>query len=139
MAASDLSITTTNVLAGTGGRTVTGILGEDSMTAGMSIYKKASDDNNLWRADSGDSAAAEAAGILLNGGDTGQPCVYLISGDLGLGAILTVGMRYYVSDTAGKIREDTDLVSTEFVSMIGIADTTSNLVVQILNSGVQIP
>jgi len=139
----DVVITTADIQAGTGARTVQGVLGADSLTAGMAVYKDSADSNKLKKCDADDSAKANIAGILLNGGDTDQPCTYLSEGNLDFGTgTLTWGQRYFVAgntdagNNAGGIEPSTDLSSGEYVSFIGIATSTSNLLVQPLVSGV---
>lgn len=132
----DLSITATAVLAGSNSTTETGTLGA-TVTAGQAVYKDSAD--GLWKLADNNSATAAARtpqGIALNGGATGQPVRVLRSGDLTLNAVLTAGVAYYLSDTAGGICPVADLASGEYPTIIGIASSTTNLKVDIQTSGV---
>ncbi|HUU11868.1 MAG TPA: hypothetical protein VM431_15190 [Phycisphaerae bacterium] len=132
----DLSITAANVVAGTGADVEWGTAGE-AITAGQSLYKKA--DNKMWKAD--DTSAAEAAveGVALCDAGTDQPVCYITGGPLNPGAIVAVGTTYGVTDTAGGIGPISDRASADFVSIIGVATTTSNIQVAINQAGVAIP
>jgi len=111
-----------------------------SITAGMPVYKDASDSNKIKIADANDTAAkAAAVGIALNGASAGQPVAYQTAGVINLGATLTVGTIYCVSDTAGSIMPHGDLSAGEYVSVLGTAITAANLQLKISNSGVQVP
>ena len=133
----DLSITATNIIAVDGYYPVDKKAGE-AVTRGKVAYTKAADDA-LWIATAvGTSAQAEVTGIFLNDAAAGQPVRVISSGNLGFGTILTVGMIYVLSD-AGAIAPISDLTTSDYVSVLGIATTTSNLLLTIINSGVEVP
>ena len=126
----DLVITAANVLAGTGSTTSAGTLGA-TVTAGQAIVKNSS---NVWvLADSNHATAAlrQAGGIALNGGATGQPVKVLTAGLITIGATLTAGVAYYLSDTAGGICPVADIGAGEYVCQIGIATSTTVIDVDI--------
>lgn len=132
----DLSITAASVTPGSDSVSETGYLGE-TVTAGQPIYKSSSD--GLWYKADNNSATAAArtpGGIAMNGGAVGQPVRVHKSGDLNMGSILTAGVAYYLSDTAGGICPVADLASGEYPCFIGIAKSTSVLKVNITPSGV---
>lgn len=133
---SDLTITAASVLAGTSAATENGNLGA-AITAGQAIYKSASD--GLWYLADNNSATAavrQAMGIALNGGGIGQPVRVLLSGPVTIGATMTAGVAYYLSDTPGGICPVADLASGEYSCLIGIATSTTVLDVAIKYSGV---
>jgi len=133
----DLSITTTNMIAVSGYYPVDLLAGE-AVARGKVAYTKAAD-GAAWIATAvGTSAQAAVTGIFLNDGAAGQPVRMISSGNLAFGAILTVGMIYVLSD-AGAIAPISDLATSDFVSVIGIATTTSNMLLTIINSGVEVP
>lgn len=106
-----------------------------TITAGMPVYRDA-DDGRALKACQGDAAGtANCDGIALNGAADGQPLAYQTTGPINLGATLTVGETYVVSDaTAGKIRPIGDLGTGDYVTIVGVATTTSNLALDIENS-----
>lgn len=112
-----------------------------TITAGQAIYKDASDSNKAKLADANDTAAKAAAyGIALNGASSGQPVSVLRTGVVNMGATLTVGEIYVVSDTAGGVAPEADLVNTNnFVTILGVGLTAANLDLKINASGVQVP
>jgi predicted transcriptional regulator len=130
----DLTITAGNVIPVTGYQFEDKLAGE-AITRGQTIYEKASD--GKWYKSQADGTAAEAEGKAIALADAGanQPLRGIIAGNLGLGAIMTVGIVYVVSTTAGGIAPYSDLGSTNRVCLVGVATTTSNLALKIFASG----
>lgn len=132
----DLSITVASV-APSSGTTITGVAGE-TITAGMAVYLK-STDNKLWKAQcDGTAAEADAVGIALHAALAGQPLTYAANGAvINLGATTAAGVFYYLSATAGGIGPVADLASTNKVVSLGYATGTSGAVfnVKITNTG----
>lgn len=123
----DLTITPANVVKGSTANVVNGVAGT-TITAGQTVYEDTGDSNKLKLADANNtSATAACKGIALHAALAGQPCAYINGGDLGLGAILTVGIIYVLSATAGGIAPAADLASGWRTTILGVATTTSNL------------
>lgn len=132
----DLTITAANVVKGASAITENGTAGE-AITAGQPVYKS-STTNKYMKADS-NSATAEAKtarGIALNGAADGQPLQILMKGDITIGATLTAGSAYYLSETAGGIQPAADVGSGENVCLLGLAKSTTVLAVNIQAPGV---
>lgn len=132
----DLTITAANVVAGADAPKEHGIAGE-TLTAGQAVYK-ASATKKWMKADS-NSATAEvrqATGIALTGSALNQPIVVLKSGDVTIGATLTAGAAYYLSDSPGGICPLADVGSGEYVCLIGLAKSTTVLTINIQYPGV---
>lgn len=130
----DLSITATSVIHGDG-KIEHGILGA-VVTAGQVVYEDDATDT-IKLADSNGAVALRAAkGIALNGGAVGQPVAYQKSGPITIGATLTAGADYLLSDTPGGICPDADVGAGEEVVRIGYAQSTTVLVIDIQNTGV---
>lgn len=132
----DLTITATSVVGDGGARRIVGTAGE-SITAGQAIYKSSS--TNKWMKADSNSATVEATvagGIALNSASLNQPVVVHQEGDLTIGATLTKGAGYFLSETAGGIQPAADLGSGENVCQLGIAKSTSVLAVKIIAPGV---
>jgi hypothetical protein len=136
----DLSVTATSVVTVSGGTYVTGTAGT-TITAGQTLYIDTSDSNKLKLADSDSATTAvrTCVGIALNGGATGQPIRYQTGGSLNVGATLTVGTVYVLSDTAGGIMPYADLETGDYPFIIGYATTASNLVLALTDTGVAVP
>lgn len=135
-AAADLSITAANVVAGSGSQVVQGTAGA-TVTAGQAVYLDTS--AGMWKLaddNSGTAAARSPGGIALNGAATGQPLSVLKSGHVTIGATLTAGVAYYLSDTPGGICPVADLAAGEYPTILGIATSTTVLDVKIHESGV---
>lgn len=131
----DLSITAASVLAGSGATTEPGTLGA-TVTAGQAVYKDSAD--GLWKLADNNSATAAVRtpqGIALNGGATGQPVKVLREGPITIGATVTAGVVYYLSDTPGGICPVADLATGEYPTVIGIATSATVIDVGIHASG----
>lgn len=129
-----LSQTAANVI-GTGTRK-SGTSG-GTVTAGMPLYRDTADENKLKAARANALTTAACIGVALNSASAGQPLSYQETGGINLGATLAVGETYCVSDaTAGQIVPVADLGTGDYVTILGVATTTSNLALGIITSGV---
>ena len=132
----ELSQNPVNVLASaTAAQLTRGTAGE-TITAGMPVYRDVADSNKLKKCKADAAGTVNCDGIALNGASDDQPLTYLRTGfNINLGATLAVGQTYCVSDlTAGKIVPIPDLGSADYVTLLGVALSTSILKLQILNS-----
>ena len=132
----DLTITAANVVAVNSVTPRMGLAGE-TMTAGKAVYFNTT--TNRWMLADADSVTAEARqaiGIAMNGASSGQPVDVFISGDLTIGATLTLGAAYYLSKTPGGICPVADVTTGSYVCLLGIAKSTSVLAVNIQFPGV---
>lgn len=137
--AADLSVTAGSVVPVTGYGYIDLIAGT-TLTAGQVCYQ-ASSDSKAYKTDC-DSATAEVRrikGVALNGASAGQPVRLQTSGDVNIGATLTVGEIYCASNTAGGAMPKGDLSTGEYVQILGVATTASNLKLSIFNSDTATP
>lgn len=133
----DLSITAASVVKVSGTPRVYTAGG--TITAGQAVYIDTGDSNTVKAADNNVSAlVATVAGIALNGAATGQPVSVLATASdvINLGATLTLGETYVLSDDPGGIAPIADILTTQYVSIIGVAVTTANLRLLLYNSGI---
>lgn len=136
----DLTITAANVVAADGAVSKQEYVAGATITAGQLVYVDTSASNVLKLAQvDGTALEATVKGIALHGASSGQPCVIAVSGDLNVGATLTVGVIYICSATAGGICPSADLASSSYCSIVGVATTASNLKMNIFNSGAEKP
>lgn len=139
----DITITAANVVASTGATTELGTAGE-TITAGQTVYKKASD-SKFYLADvdatavGANSEIDNVYGIALNGAAASQPLSVQKSGVISIGGTVVVGMVYVQSATAGGIAPLADLVATDYVTVLGVALTASTVDMGIKITGVQKP
>jgi hypothetical protein len=132
----DLTITAANVLSGSGAKIRTGKAGA-TITAGQAVYFDEADQRfKLADCDNASATVRAAAGIALNGAASGQPLAVQNDGEIALGAVMTVGVTYYLSPTPGGIAPIGDLSSGDFPTVLGIAQTTSILALGIHTAGV---
>lgn len=134
----DLTITAANVVKGSSASVDRGTAGE-TITAGKVVYLNEST-NKYMLADSNSAtvAARSPDGIALNGASTNQPVAVVQGGPVTIGATLTAGVAYYLSDTPGGICPVADVGSGEYATVIGIATSASVLDVRIVESGVSL-
>lgn len=130
----DLSVTAANVRYVSGG-TFDGTAGA-TITAGQTVYLDSAD-NLLKLADDDVSAVtADVRGIALHGSANGQPLRIQTGGVINLGATLTLGEAYALSDTPGGIRPWADLGTGDRVFFLGIGQTAANLLFNPFNANV---
>jgi len=133
----DLVVTPANVSAYDGADVVHGTPAGEAITAGQTIYQQS--DGKLYKADASTAPKAAAKGIALNGGAAGQPVSYAKGGGVNPGAVVAIGTAYGVTDTAGGIGPIGDRGAGDFITLLGVATTTSRIDVSINKSGVAIP
>lgn len=126
-----LTITDAALLPGSGAVLVRGTAGVAITSAGKSLYLDAAD-GLIKLADNNASAlTADAKGISAHACLAGQPITYYTGGTVAFGAILTVGVNYYVGPGAGEIIPESDLASGMYPKRLGQAITTGNLLMDL--------
>ena len=134
-----LTQTAANVLA-VAGATKTAVTAGGTITAGMPVYKDAADSNKYKACRANAAGTAACLGIALTGSSNGQPLVIQTAGGINLGGTHIVGETYCVSDAvAGQIVPIADIGTTDYPVILGIADTASNMELNIINPGVAKP
>ena len=131
----DLVITPADVVRYDGSQTDSGIAGE-AITAGQTLYKHS--DGKLYKADCSTAVKARAVGVALNGAAANQPVAFIRSGGLNPGAAVAVGTIYGVTDTAGGIGPVADRGTGDYLTILGVAVTTSRIDLNINRSEVAI-
>lgn len=131
----DVTVTAANVVPAAGAN-VQKVTAGATVTAGQAVYKDATASSKAKPCDADAEASAVCAGIALSSASLDQPLFIATGGDVGFGAIFTVGTTYCVSTTAGGIAPEADLTTGDYKSILGVATTTSNLRLNIFNSGV---
>lgn len=123
----DLSVTAASVVSGSNAVKAQGIAGE-TIAAGKAIYLASS--TKKWMLADSNSATAEArkaTAIALNGASANQPLVAQTGGDITIGSTVTAGTSYFLSDTPGGICPLADVGSGEYLEIIGVAKSTTVL------------
>lgn len=125
----DLSVTATSVVKGSGTVGTDTALAGVAITAGQTVYK---DSSSLWQlADANlSSTASSTIGIALNNAGAGQPVQVATTGNVTMGSILTSGVIYVQSATAGGIAPSADINTGWYVTILGVATSSSNLLMQ---------
>lgn len=107
-----------------------------AIAAGKTVYRNTSGLAAL--ADSDLSAAgAECIGIAVNTAGIGEPVTVAKNGTTvtQAGTTFTKGLVYFVSNTAGGIAPQGDIGAGDYVTSIGIASSTSALIIDIQIGG----
>lgn len=128
--------TAANVLQGSDASVIQMTAGA-TIIAGNVLYKDTADSDKVKLAIDTSSAAALVVGIALNGAVDGQPITVQTRGDINPGGTVVVGQIYVVSSTAGAISEVDDIVTGDWVTILGIGRTSTALPLNIRVSGVQ--
>lgn len=130
----DISVTAASVVPATTGVTFERYPAAVAITAGQVCYVDASTGQaNLADADSATAAVRTVKGIAVNSCAAGQQVVLQTSGELTFNAVLTKGAPFYCSATAGGIMPQADLTTGKYVHLLGIAKSTTVLVLDINN------
>jgi len=133
---SDLTITAASVAAASGASVEHGVAAE-AVTAGKVAYKDATTGAyGLADSNSATAGVRVPVGIFLHAAATGQPVAVATKGPVTIGATLTAGTIYTLSETAGGIQPAADLGSGEYTSVLGMATSTTVLNLKIQSSGV---
>lgn len=132
----DLVITAANVVPGTNAKKKTGTAGA-TITAGQTVYLDTSDNKyKAYDADSATAAVRTLAGIALHGASNGQPLTIQYEGNITIGATVAAGVIYVGSDTAGGIMPAADIETGDYVTVIGIGISTTQIKMALIDSGV---
>ena len=111
----------------------------ETVTQGQPLYLNTAD-NEYYKADANaSSTTAAAAGIAILPGGDGEYGIIATSGYIDLGATLAVGQTYCVSATAGGIAPLADLTTGDYPCILGIAETTGKLKINIQTSSAAKP
>lgn len=134
----DLTITAANVVAGANAVKKHVTAGE-TVTAGQTVYMDVTTRKYVKADADGAAALRVPEGIALNGASDGQPLTIQTEGDITIGATLTVGEIYVMSDTPGGIMPEGDLEAGDYVTVLGVAKSASVLALKINASGAAVP
>jgi hypothetical protein len=133
----DISITAGNVGIGSATTVTQVVQAGESVTQGQPVYRSTSTGKYL-RGDANDTAAkAIIEGIAVTAASTDGFFLIVSDGQINLGATLVKGTAYVVSATVGGIAPIADLTTNDYVTILGVASSTSILDVYITATGIQ--
>lgn len=119
------------------------VIAGEAITQGMPIYQNPLTSKYFQAdADTVDDAAANAIALTpaaADGDEFVRAYTIAETGSIDLGATLTVGEVYVVSTNKGKIAPLSDLTTGDYVTILGVASATDNLLLNINASGVAKP
>jgi len=132
----DLVVVVEDVLASTGAATDTGVAGQD-LLSGQAVYLDSAT-GTIKKAVDTSAAAAAAIGITLHAAYADQPIAYIKAGGITLGCATAVGAVYGVTDTAGGISLISERAAGDYITILGIGSSITEIVLRINASGVAI-
>jgi hypothetical protein len=137
----DITVTPANVVSDTTTVKTSGTSGA-AITAGQAVYADPSDSYRIKPAQANSANPTHApnvVGIALNSAPgQNQPVTYATNGNVLFGSGLTTGQVYVVSAAnAGGIAPYGDLVATNFVTVLGVATSASNLKATLIPTSAQ--
>lgn len=135
--AADLSVTAANVVAGSDAVIDRTHNAGASVSAGQVVYLDSTTKN--WKLADDDGASVEIRtpiGIALHAAASGQPLAVQKGGSITIGATMTAGIVYFLSSTGGGICPVADLTTGKYVSLIGVATSTTVMNLNFLYTGV---
>jgi hypothetical protein len=125
-----ITLTAANIRVGASGTSSVGVAGE-TITAGDFLYLKAGD-GKYWKAVNTTEAEADIVGVALTNASADGNVAYLniVSGITYLDhstAVWTQGKTYTVGDTAGTVMDAGDISTSDYVTVAGVAASTTSL------------
>jgi hypothetical protein len=137
----DISVTQSAVKAANSNTVkATGVAGE-AIDIGKSVYLDPADGKIKKAQATNATHTANLVGVsLTNAQGDGQPIVYATDGDVTFNSALTVGQVYVASAAAaGGIAPVSDLGSTNYVGVLGVATSATNLKLKPIPTSAQKP
>lgn len=110
----------------------------EAVTQGQPLYRSTSDSKH-YKAGATTTTLAAAVGVAMTPASADGYILMLKAGDYIVGGTLSQGTTYVVSATAGGIAPSSDLVSTNIVTNLGIAISSTVLRLDIQASGIALP
>lgn len=131
----DITITPASVKKSANATVEQGVAGA-SIVAGKAVWRDTTNKYQLADNNHATVAGRTPRGIALHAAELDQPLQIQRSGDITIGATLTAGATYFLSDTPGGICPDTDVGAGENVALIGISKSTTVLAINVQVPGV---
>lgn len=111
-----------------------------TIAVGDVLYLDTSDSEHKLADADNTEATAKVAGIAITPGVDGGNGIIATGGNIVLvGASMTTGDSQVLSGTAGKIQQDADLASSDWVTQIGRAVSSTEIKLSIDATGIQVP
>ncbi len=132
----DLVPVVADVIKSTGAVTDTGTAGM-GILAGELLYLESAT-QTLKLAIASSAAAAAAVGIALHSSLTNQPVTYIKGGNIILGCAIAVAETYCVTDVAGDIGLVSDRGANDYMTLLGVGSSITEIELRINRSGVKI-
>ena len=127
----DATVTAANVqpvTTGTNQTKIASVTAGATITAGQSVYKNSSGTWALADADaSAETAGQRGVGVALNGASSSQPLDVATGGEYDPGFTATEGVMYVLSGTAGGVAPSADLATGDWVTILGVGNSSGNI------------
>ena len=111
-----------------------------TIAAGNPVYLDSADSKYKLADCNASAATAAIVGVAVTPGVSGGQGLIAVSGSIVLvGTTMAVGTSYYVGGTAGSIIPEGDFATSDYVSKVGTASSTTQIKLNIEPTGVQRP
>lgn len=113
----------------------------EAINAGDVVYLDAATNNEVRKAAATSQNTARCEGIAINSAAAGQYVTYAINGSrvtIGTGA-LTQGEVYVVSATSGQMAPESDLVTGNYLTIMGTSPNGNDIILTINATGITKP
>lgn len=111
-----------------------------TISAGNPVYLDSADSKHKPADCNASSATAAIVGVAITPGVSGGWGLIAISGSVILvGTTMVQGASYFVGGTAGTIIPEGDFATNDYVSKVGTASSTTQIILGIEATGVQRP
>lgn len=122
-----LTITPANVGVGSLASSTRVVQVGEAVAQGEVGYRNATD-GKYYKADANDADKDAVEVVFLTPASTDGYAVAVLTGSsVKIGATLTIGKVYYLAPTVGRIGEESDVLSGDYVTVLGVASTTEIL------------
>ena len=135
--ATDVSITAANVVAGANAITQQGVAGA-TITAGQFVYLDSATSTYKLCVANGTALTSACVGVALHGASASQPLVVQTKGSITIGGTLVNGTTYWSSVSNPGGITATAPTTGGFPEVLGIASSTTVLLLDFIRTGVVI-
>ena len=110
----------------------------ESIIAGKAVYLDSSDAGTAKRAGADVTQNANVVGISMCVSADGQPLVIATGGEVNIGGTVVPGVPYFLGGSLGTLVPEGDVLQDWKMTRIGIATTTTNILIDIDPSDTQL-
>tara|TARA_R110000751_G_scaffold2140_2_gene11378 strand:+ start:684 stop:1094 length:411 start_codon:yes stop_codon:yes gene_type:complete len=134
----DVTITREDVAINASNVTFVRVQVGEAVQQGQPLYRSSANSRH-YKASATTATLAQCVGIAMTPSATDGFALMLKAGDFIVGGTVSQGLTYVVSATSGRIAPSADLASTNFVTNLGIAISSTVIRLDIAASAIALP